>query len=151
MQYRFFNSNPVSRLAMCWLALLVLWGASASVFAEEVVITQAKANYQKLSLANARAVFSMRVATWPDGAAVHVFVLPDRHALHANFVRNKLNMFPYQLRREWDRQVYSGVGVAPTEVPDAQTMKMLVAQTPGSIGYIDQGDVDESVQVLQIQ
>lgn len=134
-----------------WLMAILMLSAAAQAHAEEVAITQAKTNHNKLSLASARAVFSMRLSTWPDGTPIKVFVLPDRHPSHARFARNTLNMFPYQLRREWDRQVYSGVGVAPTEVSDLQTMKLLVAQTPGAIGYIEKGDVDETVQILQIQ
>jgi len=143
---RYFST--LSRLIV-GLVLMSLW--ITPVAAEEVAITQAKSSHKQLSLASARAVFSMRLNTWPDGTPIRVFVLPDRHPAHASFARNRLNMFPYQLRREWDRQVYSGVGVAPTEVPTLETMKSLVAQTPGSIGYIDKGEVDDTVQILQIQ
>ncbi|RRD01778.1 hypothetical protein [Amphritea balenae] len=82
------------------------------------------------------AVFSMRVTRWPDGRPIKVFVLPDRHPVHHRFVKQHLQIFPYQLRNNWDRQVYTGTGEAPVQVDDIDEMYIKVSQTPGSIGYL---------------
>lgn len=144
------NKNKIplfANIAVACLGIVV----SSCLFAEEIAVTQAKSSYTQLSLSSIRAVFSMRLSTWPDGSPIKVFVLPDRHPEHARFARGVLNMFPYQLRREWDRQVYSGTGVAPIEVPDVETMKRRIAQTPGAIGYLDEEAVDSSIQAIHVE
>lgn len=82
-----------------------------------------------------RAIFMMRMRTWPDGAAVRVFVLPDNHELHEAFVRQRLGTFPYVLRGNWDRLVYTGTGLAPTVVASEGELRERVLSTPGAIGY----------------
>ncbi len=83
-----------------------------------------------------RSIFAMRTSQWPDGAPVHVFVLQDTHPTHIAFCKQVLGMFPYQLRRIWDRQVYSGTGISPTIVSSEQEMRDRVANTVGAVGYI---------------
>lgn len=133
------------------LLLLTCLTANGVVQAADAVITHPDNPNSELPLSSLRAVFSMRLNTWPDGSQVTVFVLPDRHPAHAHFSRTILKMLPYRLRREWDRLVFSGTGIAPIEVKDEADMKQRVASTPGSIGYLDEGQVDASVRALVVQ
>lgn len=93
----------------------------------------------------------MRLHTWPDGTAIKVFVMPDDAPLHAAFSKEKLNVFPYQLRSAWDRLVFSGTGQAPDTVASAEEMLARVASTPGAIGYLTKSKADSRVNVLQIK
>jgi hypothetical protein len=140
-------------LLMPVVGMLLLLGSllAGTVQAADVVITHPGNANAALPLSSVRAIFSMRLNTWPDGTQVTVFVLPDRHAAHARFSRTVLKMLPYRLRREWDRLVFSGTGIAPIEVKDEAEMRRRVASTPGSIGYLDEGLVDESVRTLVVQ
>jgi ABC-type phosphate transport system substrate-binding protein len=119
--------------------------------AADLVITHPGNSNTSLPLSSVRAIFSMRLNTWPDGTQVTVFVLPDRHPAHARFSRTILKMLPYRLRREWDRLVFSGTGIAPIEVKDEAEMRHRVATTPGSIGYLDEGLVDASVRAIAVK
>lgn len=131
--------------------LLLLSLTSGTVHALDVIITHPRNPNTAIPLSSVRAIFSMRLNTWPDGSQVTVFVLPDRHPAHARFTRHLLKMLPYRLRREWDRLVFSGTGIAPIEVEDEAEMRRRVGRTPGSIGYLDEGLVDENVRALVIQ
>lgn len=83
-----------------------------------------------------RGVFGMRVRVWPDGTPVRVFVLDDSNALHAEFSKTVLQMYPYQLRQNWDRLLYSGTGQQPVMVSNEEELLRRVAETPGAIGYL---------------
>lgn len=83
-----------------------------------------------------RSIFTMRLSAWPDGSRIQVLVLPDDNPLHRQFSKNVLGLFPYQLRRVWDQGVFSGTGEAPTEVESIESMRTLLQQTPGAIGYL---------------
>ncbi len=93
----------------------------------------------------------MRLHAWPDGSAIRVFVLPDDAPLHIAFSKEKLNVFPYQLRSAWDRMVFSGTGQAPETVNSLEEMQAKVANTPGAIGYLPKSKIGGKVNVLQIK
>jgi hypothetical protein len=90
-----------------------------------------------LSRETLQEIFFMRLATWPGGSPIHVFVLPDNHPLHIRFSKEILGVYPFQLRSAWDRLIYSGTGLAPTLVETVEEMRKRLDATPGGIGYVD--------------
>lgn len=105
-------------------------------------------SYSRNSL---RAAFGMRLKTWPNGLPIRVFVLPDDSALHNIFTKEKLNIFPYQLRAGWDKLIFSGTGQAPFLVKTEEEMRERIASTPGAIGYLKRVNIDDSIHVLNIE
>ncbi len=114
-------------------------------------MTNPGVNEKTLSKSSLRAIFGMRLHTWPDGTAVRVFVMPDDVPLHIAFSKEKLNVFPYQLRSAWDRLVFSGTGQAPGTVTSPEEMLAKIATTPGAIGYLTKSKTDGRVNVLEIK
>lgn len=104
-----------------------------------------------ISLNQARSIFSMRVRVWPDGSPITVFVLNDQASEHDQFVRSILSLLPHQLRRQWDRLVYTGIGQAPIEVGTPQDMIKNLLNTPGSIGYINSGQAHEKLRIVPLR
>lgn len=90
----------------------------------------------------------MRQRFWPDGEKIHVFVLADNNDLHRQFTKTKLNMFPHQFRRIWDRLIFSGTGQAPTIVKSVTEMKEKISITPGAIGYLEGKPVDINIRIF---
>nr|WP_090829193.1 hypothetical protein [Nitrosovibrio tenuis] len=115
------------------------------------VIANPSVAEKTLSKTSLRAIFGMRLHTWSDGTAIRVFVMADDAPLHAAFSKEKLNVFPYQLRSAWDRLVFSGTGQAPDTVASPEEMLARVAGTPGAIGYLTKSKTDGRVNVLQIK
>lgn len=116
-----------------------------------VVITSPSLKISDISRSNLRAMFAMRMHKWPDGTMVKVFVYRDDDPLHEKFSKQILNVFPYQLRQAWDRQVYSGLGQYPEEVASSEEMLSRIANTPGAIGYVKMNEVNKNVRVLEIR
>lgn len=101
-----------------------------------------------------RGVFGMRVRAWPDGTPVHVFVLPDDDPLHDEFSKSVLQMYPYQLRQNWERLLYSGTGQQPITVTSEAELLQRVAGTRGAIGYAaapPRGPASATVKVLHVR
>ena len=82
-----------------------------------------------------REIFFVRITSWPNGLPIRVFVLPDQNPIHIRFTKEKLGVYPYQLRSAWDRMIYSGTGVPPTVVDSMEEMRARLKSTPGAIGY----------------
>ena len=115
------------------------------------VVTYPGVSEKVLSVNALRSIFSMRLKTWSDGTKIRVFVLPDDDPLHQSFSKEKLNVFPYQLRSNWDRLVFSGTGQAPIKVNSIEEMLAKIASTPGAIGYSWSTEIKANVNVLQIK
>ncbi len=132
------------------LLVLCLFMPCVAVQAVEIVAHRGVA-VNSLSLASARAIFGMRQVKWPDGTPIRVFVLPDDNAAHGAFCKERLNLFPYQLRQSWDRLVYSGIAQAPSEVSSEEELMSKVAATPGAIGYVRKVKNNDPVKIINIE
>ena len=115
------------------------------------IVTNPGVTEKTLSVNSLRSIFSMRLKTWSDGTKIRVFVLSDEDQLHQIVSKEKLNVFPYQLRSTWDRLVFSGTGQAPIKVNSSEEMLDKVASTPGAIGYLWRANINENVNVLEIK
>lgn len=125
------------RQACLYGPLLCLILAASPVAAAEVIAHPGYSG-SDISRPLLRGVFGMRVRAWPDGTPVRVFVLDDGHAVHQDFAKSVLQIYPYQLRQNWDRLLYSGTGQPPVEVSSEEELLRRVAETPGAIGYVGQ-------------
>ncbi len=106
---------------------------------------------KKYTLADVRAIFAMRKTHWNDGKKIQVFVLPDNNKVHRQFTKTRLNMFPHQFRRIWDRLIFSGVGQGPDEVKSLDEMRNKLATVPGAVGYLKKTDSTEKIRVLNYE
>ncbi len=146
-----FDYCPRSIFLLTLLVSLLFTGnvlPAGNVIVETVV--HPSVNTEHLSKNLLRSIFSMRLRTWRDGLPVRVFVLPDDAPLHSIFAKQKLNVFPYQLRSAWDRLVFSGTGQAPFVVYSEEEMRARIATTPGAIGYLSRTKIDDSVQIVHV-
>ncbi len=108
-------------------------------------------DFETISKSTLRSIFSMRMTQWPDGTPIRVFVMGDKTSQHTDFTKHILGVFPHQLRRAWDRQIYSGMGQAPIKVETEQEMLEQIATTPGAIGYLSEENINEQVRILPVQ
>lgn len=143
------------RFIISFVLAIVLHITSASLcVAEEVrhsVIVHPQVSNEALSLNQLRSIFSLRVRAWPDGARITVVVLNDDAPIHRAFLVNTLKMLPHQLRRQWDRYIYSGIGQGPIVVSSTEEMMNKVRSTPGAIGYMEGGVADGQVITLSVR
>src|SRR5262245_32233860 len=128
------------RLVAPLLLLLLSVGASHELRAQSVeIIVNPGISSVPLDRDLLRAIFTMRLRSWPNGPPVRVFVLPDSDPVSDRFYREQLGMYSYVLRSAWDRMVYTGTGLAPTIVRSEKEMRERVLATTGAIGYVSYG------------
>ena len=134
------------------LTALIILALTVPAAHGQQIIVNTGVGEESLSLNGIRAIFFMRLVQWPsDGRPIKVFVLPDRDPLHIRFSKSVLDVFPRQLRRSWDRLVFSGTGQAPIEVSDEQQMVDAVSTTPGAVGYLMEVKKDANVRPLAVE
>jgi hypothetical protein len=131
--------RELSRLRLVPLArvglLCVLLAVAVCQASEETLITHPSVGLDNLTQNEARLYMTMRLNQWPNGRRTQVFVLPDSHPLHQGIAKGVLGLYPYQLRRAWDRQLFSGTGPAPITVATEAELIERVGSTPGALGY----------------
>lgn len=132
-------------------ALLLLFAGGACLAGGQTLITHPSAGVENLTRNEARLYLTMRLNEWPNGRHAQVFVLPDNHPLHEAVAKAILGLYPYQLRRAWDRQLFSGTGPAPITVATESEMIERVGRTPGAIGYAHSDALDASVRRLEVR
>ena len=138
-------------LAFCLIQIVLLSHALAAV-GDQAVVVNPNVPITDISGNGLRGIFGMRLRVWPDGTPIRVFVLPDNAPEHEAFSKRRLSIFPHQLRRAWDRLVYSGLGQAPIRVQDTDEMLSRSASSPGAIGYlpVDMLNDTDMVRVVEV-
>ena len=132
------------------LSLLIPLICQAGDHAPVVVAVNPSVMAAVMSRNEIRAVFAMRRSTWGDGTPVRVFVLPDDDPVHRDFCKKILKIYPHQLRRIWDRNIFSGIGQTPIEVETLSEMRERISRTRGAIGYLTEDHVDASVRKVEV-
>ncbi len=118
------TARRLHRLAASLVLLLLSIGASHELRAQSVeILVNPDIDGIQLDRDLLRAIFTMRLRSWPDGPPVRVFVLPDNDPVSDRFYREQLGMYSYVLRSAWDRMVYTGTGLAPTVVRSEEEMR----------------------------
>ena len=140
-------SHGLAARLILGLLCLLYQPANAMAGSVNILVSPDQANTH-LDRTLLRAIFTMRLRQWPDGTAVHVFVLPDHDAATDRFCREQLGTYPYVMRDTWDRMVFTGTGLAPTVVGSEQEMRERIRTTPGAIGYVRGDDTSDSRSLL---
>ncbi|MGR9045357.1 MAG: substrate-binding domain-containing protein [Gammaproteobacteria bacterium] len=122
-------------------------------FASLAVIPVINPNSSQTSISRngLSAIFKMRLRHWKDGSPVTVFVLGDENPLHKLFCKQILNVFPHQMRRSWNKLVFSGTGQAPIQVNNQEEMIQKISTTPGAVGYLNPQDLTDDISILEIE
>lgn len=115
-----------------------------------LTLVNSSVTLSELTLTQLRSIFSLRARRWEDGTPIRLVVLADENTVHREFTRSVLKMLTHQLRRHWDRYIYSGTGQGPIVVTNQKEMIAKLKQLKGAIGYVEKGVSHETLRVISI-
>ena len=133
------------------ICLTIFIGCISSPVIAVDVVAHPSVSEPMLTTSQLRRIYTMRQTQWSDGQRITVFVLPRHHELHIQFSKERLEMYPYQLDRIWNKLTYSGLGVAPITVISQGALVDAVRTTPGAIGYVGKLLDKEGFYVLKVK
>ncbi|VAW84360.1 hypothetical protein MNBD_GAMMA16-1925 [hydrothermal vent metagenome] len=116
-----------------------------------IVITHKDTKVEMLSLSRLRTIFGLKVKYWEDQTPIIVYTSSPVEEEYGTFCKQILGVFPHQLRRAWDRLVYSGRARPPTTVASFKEMLEAVSTTPGAIGYLPRHEFNTTIQKIEIR
>ena len=108
-------------------------------------------NQSPITIFQARAIFAGKKRYWSNGNPIRIVIMNEDSPSHERFCRKLLNVFPRQLRRSWDRNIYSGAGEGPVIVNSEQEMLDYISNHPYAIGYTDQTTEKEAIHVISFE
>jgi ABC-type phosphate transport system substrate-binding protein len=134
------------------MAAVAVWDSSAGAQptgAVRVIVhrnnASASADRQVL-----RSIFQTKTTRWASGERVKPLNLPRNHPARGDFDRAVLGLTPEESERYWiDRKIRGGAP-PPLTLADEATVRRVVAQTPGAIGYVTSADLGEEVRVVAV-
>ena len=133
--------------------LMILTGSlilfmSSAAYADLAIIGHPDTDTGELNAQKVRNLFLGERDAFPSGIHAmpinHVKGSPDRK----EFFSSVLSLSESGYRRLWKRKVSVNEGNSPEEVSSYSELLRTVANTPGSIGYINAKNVDGTVKVL---
>ena len=92
-------------------------------------------------------VFLRKKLYWPNGKRIRPANLPSQHELRKQFSQQILGSLPETQTEYWNELYFHGT-TPPHVVNSQEAMLRFVADTAGSIGYIDACLLDERVKAL---
>jgi len=135
--------------AILLLASVRILLTSAQTHAADIaLVTHVSNPLQTIDAVDARRIFLKQTTEFPDGNRVQIAALPSASELRREFDQKVLQMSPSQVKTYWARSIFTGQNKPPQEFLSAEAMRQWVAKTPGSLGYLEVNDVDDSVKVL---
>lgn len=121
---------------------------SSAAFADLAIIGHPDYDTGVLNTQKVKKLFLGERKSFPNGYHAtpinHTAGSPDRK----EFFSLVLNMPESSHRRHWKRKRSTGAGNSPGEFSSHDEILQSIANTPGSIGYIDASKVDNTVKVL---
>lgn len=130
------------------ISAFVLAISSSAAMADVAIISHPDTKVGDIDAGSIRNVFLGERKSFPNGIYAypinHKQGSPDRET----FFSSVLSMSEKAHDRHWKRKQATTTGYRPLEVSSYEDLLESVASTPGSVGYIDAGMVDDSVRVL---
>ena len=133
-----------------WLGCAIVAGLLCAPGAQAgaVVVASADSPLGALDKNQVRDLFLGIMSSLPNGVSAILVDQPDASPLRNEFYLKVTNKSAAQARAQWAKLYFTGRGVPPHEGLNSEDIKRFLNANPGSIGYIDDTNVDASVKVI---
>lgn len=135
-------------MKMLGLACVAACLFANTAFAEVVVIVNPNTAENMVSLEDAANIFLKRKSVLNKGTRINPVDQEEGSAVRDAFYQKVVDKNPSQIKAYWSTMIFTGRGTPPPAAIDSMEVRNIVASTPGTIGYIDAAEVDDSVKVI---
>ena len=126
-------------------------GFTKNVYSDVVVIVNANNEISNISKSDLNRIFLGKKSTFGNNAtatAVNQFYSSETRLI---FDKEYLRKSPQQSKAYWSKQLFTGEGVPPEELPGDLDVLQKVAKNADMIGYIDSSALNDSVKVINVK
>jgi len=127
--------------------LLLLFGGASTFAADDRLVVIAHAALSKTDLSTLQRVYTGRIVSINEQAAVPVHLLPG-DPLRQQFLEVILGQSEEQYTGYWLVRKYVGKGAPPVEFATTDALIKYVTSTPGAIGYLPASKVPMGANII---
>lgn len=109
---------------------------SHAIAAASRVAIIASSDVKPLTMDQLKNVYSLKQKFLPNKAPVKLVQQPLNTQVSQDFTRHLFEIYPYQLQRIWDRQVFSGRARAPKVIDTEGKIFAHIATNSNTIAYV---------------
>jgi ABC-type phosphate transport system substrate-binding protein len=120
----------------------------ANANAEVIVVCNSAYDGDLLSVEQIREIYLGKSKKFPNGSPVKPIDQGGGSGARNQFLELVMEKNESQMNRYWSRLIFSGKSRPPEVLESGEAVKRWVVQNPNGIGYIDAGDLDDSVKIL---
>lgn len=139
------------------LALILVPGSDAravqasSVADTVVVVVSSDSPVTEIPRLYLADLYLGRATRFPNGESAEPIDRGATSAARADFYQRYLGRSLAEIKAHWSRLIFTGRGRPPRDVASGEEMRRLVAENPGTIGYIERRLVDGSVRIVRVE
>lgn len=128
------------------LAILLLLFFIIPGYSQVAVIANSKVKVDSITRSQLLDYYSGDIREWNNNLSIVVFDLPKGEIRNTFF--EYIGKSSSRMKSIWLKKMLSGEGDPPKIVKNEKDMLETIAKTPGSIGFISSGLVNNTVKVL---
>ena len=123
-------------LQWCFSPLALAENKQASFAESKVLIILASDNINNISVETVSNLYSFRQKLMPNHQKAKLTSLPSDSTATIYFTQKIFNYYPYQLKRIWERAIFSGKARRPKEFNNADELLNYIKSNNNAIGYL---------------
>ena len=142
---------PQSKYSLAAVLAVMSLFFSVPSYSDIVVIVNAKNSVSSISKSDLNRIFLGKKSEFGNGQKaipVNQYYSSD---IRAKFDKQFLRKSPQQSKAYWSKQLFTGAGKPPMEMPGDLDVLQEVAKNEDMIGYVDSSALNESVKVLTVK
>lgn len=149
---------PRSRRLLPAFALALILVPSSSALAVQsstadtvVVVVSSDSPVTEITRVHLADLYLGRTTRFPNGEQAEPIDQGTTSAARADFYQRYLGRSVAEIKAHWSRLIFTGRGRPPRDVASGEDVRRLVAENPGTIGYIERRLVDGSVRIVRVE
>lgn len=117
-----------------------------------IVITNVSSDADSISASDLRDIYNGDRVFWKTGKRIRVARLSDDNDASEKFLTVVVGKSPSQFVQHWRHKLFSGKGLPPKVIDDAEKMMTYIEENEGSIGFIPSSKrvTSEKIKILQL-
>lgn len=148
---RFRRFVPAFALALILVPTSSAQAVQSSTADTVVVVVSTDSPVTEISRLHLADLYLGRTTRFPNGEPAEPIDQGTTSAARADFYQQYLGRSLAEIKAHWSRLIFTGRGRPPRDVPSGEDVRRLVAENPGTIGYIERRLVDGSVHIVSVE
>lgn len=145
---RFFRSKRHAKTLVALLFAASLSVVQSALAGGLLVVIGGNSTLPALDKNQVRNIFLGKISSLPDGATAVPVDQPESSPLREAFYTKVADCSAAEAKARWAQLAFTGRGEPPRVGNGSSDVKRILNSTPGSIGYIEESELDSSIKVL---